>query len=98
MNPGAIQFVKEKPKAKFAAFTLPVVVDPVERQMQFMDSTPVSGLRHVGRRQEGRIGGSRLTTPTRHFGNGLGLCRKRHKRTRPQSDVPVPKVTPIVTR
>lgn len=43
MNPGAIQFVKEKPKAKFAAFTLPVVVDPVERQMQFMDSTPVWG-------------------------------------------------------
>lgn len=43
MNPGAVQFVKEKPKAKFAAFTLPVVVDPVERQMQFMDSTPVWG-------------------------------------------------------
>lgn len=43
MNPGAVQFVKEKPKAKFAAFTLPVVVDPVEHQMQFMDSTPVWG-------------------------------------------------------
>ena len=43
MNPSAIQFVKEKPKAKFAAFTLPVVVDPVERQLQFMDSTPVWG-------------------------------------------------------
>ncbi len=43
MNPGAIQFVKEKPKAKFAAFTLPVVVDPVDRQVQFMDTTPVWG-------------------------------------------------------
>ena len=43
MNPGAVQFVKEKPKAKFAAFTLPVVVDPVEHQLQFMDSTPVWG-------------------------------------------------------
>ena len=43
MNPGAIQFVKEKPKAKFAAFTLPVVVDPIDRQVQFMDTTPVWG-------------------------------------------------------
>lgn len=43
LNPGAVQFVKEKPKIKYAAFTMATLVDPIDHQIQFLDATPIWG-------------------------------------------------------
>ena len=43
LNPGAVQFVKEKPKVKYAAFTMATLVDPIDHQIQFLDAAPIWG-------------------------------------------------------
>lgn len=43
LNPSAVQFVKEKPKVKYAAFTMATLVDPIDHQIQFLDATPIWG-------------------------------------------------------
>ena len=43
IEPGALAYVREKPKAHFAAFALPTLVDPFDHVVCHMEATPVWG-------------------------------------------------------
>ncbi len=43
VDPGCVRLVKQTPKKHFGAFELPVVVDPAEGRMEYLDKTPVWG-------------------------------------------------------
>ena len=43
IDSGALRYVLEKPSVKFAAFQLAIALDPIAREIRYLEKTPVWG-------------------------------------------------------